>query len=156
MAKEIERKFLVTGDFRPFIKSETRIKQGYLSSVPERIVRIRIRDRKGYITIKGIANVTGVSRFEWEKEIPLQEANELMQLCEPGMIDKTRYIVPEQSGLNFEIDEFYGDNEGLLIAEIELPAENHTFEKPDWLGKDVTNEPVYYNSSLKNNPYKNW
>ena len=156
MAQEIEKKFLVKDDFKPFVTKETRITQGYLSSVPERTVRIRMKGDKGFITIKGIDNATGASRFEWEKEIPTKEAETLMELCESGIIDKTRFLVPEKSGLIFEVDEFYGDNDGLTVAEIELPAEDYPFEKPDWLGEEVTGDPKYFNSMLVKNPYKNW
>jgi len=156
MGKEIEKKFLVKGDFKPFVVKETRIIQGYLSSVPERTVRVRIKGEKGFITIKGIGNETGASRYEWEKEIPVDEVKDLLKICEPGVIDKTRYIVPEKSGLKFEVDEFYGDNEGLTVAEIELPSEDFPFNKPEWLGEEVTGDARYYNSMLMKNPYKNW
>ena len=156
MAQEIERKFLVKGDFKPFVTKSTRITQGYLSSVPERTVRIRIKGEKGFITIKGIGNASGASRFEWEKEISVEEAKSLLELCEPGIIDKTRYIVPEESGLRFEVDEFYGDNDGLTVAEIELPTEDQPFTKPEWLGEEVTGDVKYFNSMLMKNPYKNW
>ncbi len=156
MAQEIERKFLVKGDFKPFVTKSTRITQGYLSSVPERTVRVRIKGDKGFLTIKGIGNASGASRFEWEKEISVDEAKSLLEICEPGVIDKTRYIVPEESGLVFEVDEFYGDNEGLTVAEIELPSEDHPFTKPDWLGEEVTGDVKYFNSMLMKNPYKNW
>ncbi len=156
MSKEIERKFLVKGDFKPFVTNQTRIIQGYLSSVPERTVRVRIRADKGFLTIKGIGNKSGASRFEWEMEIPVEEAESLLKICEPGIIEKTRYIVPEKSGLKYEVDEFYGDNEGLIMAEIELPSEGHPFEKPGWLGKEVTGDARYFNTMLMKNPYKNW
>ncbi len=156
MAQEIERKFLVKGDFKPFVTKSTRITQGYLSSVPERTVRVRIKGEKGFLTIKGIGNASGASRFEWEKEISVEEARSLLELCEPGIIDKTRYIVPEKGGLKFEVDEFYGDNDGLTVAEIELPAEDHPFTKPNWLGEEVTGDVKYFNSMLMKNPYKNW
>mgnify|MGYP002629077231 CR=1 FL=1 len=156
MANEIERKFLVKGDFKPTVIKQTKITQGYLSSVPERTVRVRIKGDSGFITIKGIGSKSGASRFEWEKQIPITEVEELLELCEPGVIDKTRFIVPENSGLQFEVDEFYGDNEGLTVAEIELPSEDHPFEKPDWLGQEVTGDAKYYNSMLMKNPYKNW
>jgi len=156
MGKEIERKFLVKGDFKPFIKNEIRITQGYLSSVPERTVRVRVKGEKGFITIKGIGNESGASRYEWEKEIPVEEVKQLLEICEPGVIDKTRFIVPESSGLKFEVDEFYGDNEGLTVAEVELPSEDHPFEKPEWLGEEVTGDVKYFNSMLMKNPYKNW
>ncbi len=156
MAQEIERKFLVKGDFKSHITKQTRIKQGYLSTVPERTVRARIKGDKGYLTIKGIGNESGASRFEWETEISLEDAKNLISICEPGVIDKTRYIVPETSGLKFEVDEFYGENEGLTVAEIELPSEDTPFEKPDWLGEEVTGDVRYFNSILMKKPYKNW
>jgi len=156
MAQEIEKKFLVKGDFKPFVTKQTRITQGYLSSVPERTVRVRIKGDKGFITVKGIGNESGASRYEWEKEIPVEEVKELLKICEPGIIDKTRYIVPAGDGLKFEVDEFYGDNDGLTVAEIELPAEDYKFEKPDWLGEEVTGDVKYFNSMLMKNPYKNW
>ncbi|MEN8223980.1 MAG: CYTH domain-containing protein [Bacteroidota bacterium] len=156
MAQEIERKFLVKGDFRSLVTKETRITQGYLSSVPERTVRARIKGDKGFLTIKGIGSESGASRFEWEKEVSVEEARSLLNICEPGVIDKTRFIVPEQSGLKFEVDEFYGDNEGLTVAEIELPSEDHPFEKPEWLGEEVTGDVRYYNSMLMKTPFKSW
>ena len=132
---EIERKFLVTSDaFKEEAFAQNRIKQGYLSSVPERTVRVRVKGNKGYLTIKGISNDSGMSRFEWEKEIPVTEAKELLLLCEKGVIDKTRFEV-KQGNHVFEIDEFYGENEGLIVAEIELGSETESFEKPSWLGK---------------------
>ena len=155
MAVEIERKFLVKGDFRPFVFESIRIMQGYLSSAPGRTVRVRIKGDKGYITIKGIVSDSGMSRYEWEKEIPVEEVEELLKICEPGIIDKTRYFVPAGNH-TFEIDEFYGDNEGLVIAEIELASENEAFEKPAFLGQEVTGEEKYYNSSLIKKPYKKW
>lgn len=148
MATEIERKFLVKGDFKLQAISENRIMQGYLSSVPERTVRIRVKKEKGYITIKGATNETGTSRYEWEKEIPKNEALELMKLCEPGIIDKTRFLVPVGKHV-YEVDEFYGHNKGLILAEIELSNEHENFEKPDWLGEEVTGNYKYYNSYLK-------
>lgn len=156
MAQEIERKFLVKGDYKSLVVKETRITQGYLSSVPERTVRARVKGDKGFLTIKGIGNESGASRFEWETEISLEDAKNLLAICEPGVIDKTRYIVPEDSGLKFEVDEFYGDNEGLTVAEIELPNEETEFTKPSWLGEEVTGDVRYFNSMLMNNPYKNW
>ena len=157
MAQEIERKFLVCGDFKTEAYQPTRIIQGYLSSQPERIVRVRVKGDKGYITIKGQTNDTGVSRFEWEKEIPVDEALALLALAEPGQIDKTRYLVKNTDGLHvWEVDEFHGDNEGLVMAEIELSDEDEPFEKPHWLGKEVTGDPHYYNSMLKEHPFKYW
>lgn len=155
MAQEIERKFLVKGEFKSEAFKATRIIQGYLSSVPERTVRVRVKGEKGYITIKGIGNKSGASRFEWEKEIPVEEVKELLELCEPGIIDKTRYLV-KAGEYTFEVDEFYGENEGLTMAEIELPDENVAFERPAWLGEEVTGDSRYYNSMLMKNPYKNW
>lgn len=155
MAQEIERKFLVSGEFKPHASRKTRIIQGYLSSVPERTVRVRIKGDKGYLTIKGIGSESGASRYEWEREIPVSEARELLAICEPGVIDKTRYLV-EFGGKTFEVDEFYGDNDGLTVAEIELESEDEAFEKPEWLGAEVTGDDRYYNSMLMKNPYKNW
>ncbi len=155
MAQEIERKFLVKGDFKPEIVKATRITQGYLSSVPERTVRVRIKGDKGYLTIKGIGSNSGASRYEWEKEIPVAEIDELLKICEPGVIDKTRFLVPAGSH-TFEVDEFYGENEGLIVAEIELTSEDESFLKPAWLGEEVTGDPRFYNSMLMKNPYKNW
>lgn len=155
MAQEIEKKFLEAGDFRQSVRKATRITQGYLSSVPERTVRVRVKGDKGYITIKGIGSESGASRFEWEKEIPVEEVMELLKICEPGVIDKTRYLVDVGSH-TFEVDEFYGDNEGLTVAEVELGSEDEAFERPQWLGQEVTGDMKYYNSMLIKNPYKNW
>jgi adenylate cyclase len=153
---EIERKFLVTSEaFKTEAFTQNRIAQGYLSSVPDRTVRVRIKGNKGFLTIKGNSNESGLSRFEWEKEIPVDEAQELLKLCEKGVIDKTRYEVKIGRHI-FEVDEFYGENEGLIMAEIELKSETETFEKPDWLGEEVTNDNRYYNSYLSQNPYKSW
>jgi len=155
MAEEIERKFLVKSDaYKKEAHISFRIAQGYLSSNPERTVRIRIKGNRGYITIKGKANESGTSRYEWEKEIPLQEAEELLALCEAGIIDKNRYEV-RNGQFTFEVDEFFGKNLGLVVAEIELTTENDIFEKPDWLGEEVTGDSRYYNSTLMKNPYKN-
>lgn len=155
MAQEIERKFLVNGDFKSDAFKDTRITQGYLSSVPERTVRVRVKGDKGFITIKGIGNASGASRFEWEKEIPVEDVKALLEICEPGVIDKTRYLVKVGTH-TFEVDEFYGDNEGLTVAEVELSDENEAFDKPSWLGEEVTGDAKYYNSMLMKNPYKNW
>lgn len=155
MSKEIERKFLVIGDFKSQAFRSERITQGYLSSVPERTVRVRIKGNEGFITIKGLSNASGLTRYEWEKEIPVDEARELLQLSEPGMIDKSRYLV--QVGKHvFEVDEFYGENQGLIIAEIELQSEDEPFEKPEWLGEEVTGDPRYYNAMLSKKPYKSY
>jgi adenylate cyclase len=153
---EIERKFLVkSNDFKEQAFTQHNIAQGYLSSVPERTVRVRIKGKKGFITIKGIGHSSGMSRFEWENEIPLDEAQELLKLCEKGKIEKTRFEI--KSGKHvFEVDEFYGENEGLIMAEIELESETDSFEKPDWLGEEVTNDVRYYNAYLSKNPFKDW
>ncbi len=155
MANEIERKFLVKGEFKNLVSKSTRIVQGYLSSVPERTVRVRIKGDKGFITIKGIGNASGASRYEWEKEIPSSEVEELLKICEPGVIDKTRHLVISGNH-TFEVDEFYGENEGLTLAEIELSSETDSFNKPEWLGEEVTGDTKYYNSMLMKNPFKNW
>ncbi len=156
MAQEIERKFSVISDiYKSLASKATPIKQGYLSSALERTVRIRIKGEKAFITIKGISNESGTSRYEWEKEISLEDANELLKLSEPGMIDKVRYEIKSAS-FTFEVDEFFGDNEGLVVAEIELNNENDEFEKPEWLGIELTGDKRYYNSMLLKNPYKNW
>lgn len=155
MANEIERKFLVKGEFKKFANKSTRIVQGYLSSVPERTVRVRIKGDKGFLTIKGIGNVSGASRYEWEREIPVTEAEELLKICEPGVIDKTRYLV-KSGDHTFEVDEFYGENEGLVLAELELASESEKFDKPDWLGEEVTGDIKYYNSMLMKNPFTKW
>lgn len=155
MAQEIERKFLVTGEFKSLATRQTRIVQGYLNSVPERTVRVRIKGDKGYLTIKGIGNASGASRFEWEKEISLQEEEQLLAICEPGVIDKIRYLVP--SGHHtFEVDEFFGENEGLTVAEVELNSEDEAFVKPAFIGEEVTGDSKYYNSMLMKNPFKKW
>ncbi|MBF4470802.1 CYTH domain-containing protein [Flavobacterium sp. HJJ] len=153
---EIERKFLVTSDaFKAEAFAQNRIKQGYLSSVPERTVRVRIKGSKGFLTIKGISNESGMSRFEWEKEIPAADAEKLLLLCETGVIDKTRFEVKSGSHI-IEIDEFYGENEGLIMAEIELKSETESFKKPIWLDKEVTSDKRYYNAYLSKNPFKSW
>jgi adenylate cyclase len=156
MNLEIERKFLVCGNFKNKVINSYKIAQGFLSSHPQRTVRVRITDTKGYITVKGISNASGTTRFEWEKEILLADAQNLLRICEPSIIEKTRYIVPASNNLFFEVDEFLGDNLGLIIAEIELPSENFSFNKPSWLGEEVTGQTKYYNSVLSKNPYSNW
>ena len=155
MSQEIERKFLVKGEYKSQAVRSFRIVQAYLSSVTGRTVRIRIKGEKAYITIKGKSNESGLSRYEWEKEIPVNEAEELLLLCEPGVIDKTRYEIPVDNHI-YEVDEFYGDNAGLTLAEIELKNETETFIKPEWLGEEVTGDRRYYNSCLTKLPYKKW
>jgi len=153
---EIERKFLVTSTtFLDEFCAKNRIVQGYLSSVPERTVRVRIKGDKGFLTIKGKSSDSGMSRMEWEKEIALEEAEQLLRLCEAGIIDKIRYEIPVGKHL-YEVDVFSGENDGLILAEIELESENETFEKPNWLGIEVTNDNRYYNAYLSQNPFKNW
>lgn len=155
MAQEIERKFLVCGDYKSQASAQSRIVQGYICSERGRTVRVRIRDGRGYLTIKGPSDAAGISRYEWERELPLGEAEELMKLCEPGVIDKTRYLVP-CGRHTFEVDEFYGENEGLVVAEVELSAEDEAFERPDFLGEEVTGDVRYYNSHLMKQPYSTW
>jgi CYTH domain-containing protein len=156
MALEIERKFLVVDDsYKQMAFSSSRIAQGYICSARGRTVRVRIRDEKGYLTIKGPSGEGGLSRYEWEKEIPLEEAKELMTICETGIIDKTRYLVRSGNHI-FEVDEFYGENEGLIIAEVELQTENEMFEKPSFIGDEVTGIVKYYNSFLMKCPFKSW
>lgn len=146
---EIERKFLVLNhSFEAEASAKHEVVQGYLSRVPERTVRIRIMGQKAFITIKGVSNESGLSRFEWEKEIDTTEAKELLGLCEKPIIAKTRYIVPYQKHI-FEVDVFSGANKGLVLAEIELEKETSIFEKPSWLGKEVTGDLNYYNAGLK-------
>lgn len=155
MALEIERKFLVKGDFEPLAYDSAEVVQGYLCSLPQRSVRVRIKGDKAYLTIKGLGDASGTTRYEWEKEVPVQEAKELMNLCEPGIIDKVRYYVRQGEHV-FEVDKFRGENAGLVIAEIELRAEDEVFEHPDWLGEEVTGDARYYNASLVKQPYSKW
>ncbi|QIE59804.1 CYTH domain-containing protein [Rasiella rasia] len=156
MALEIERKFLVTSDnYKKEAVSKERILQGFLSTHPERTVRVRIKGKKGFLTIKGKSNKEGTTRFEWEHEIQLDEAEALMRLCEAGVIEKTRYNVKVGAHI-FEVDEFKGSNKGLQIAEIELTTANEAFNKPSWLGAEVTGEIQYYNSCLSKNPFSKW
>ncbi len=153
---EIERKFLIVSDkYKEQAYKKTRIVQGFLNTQKERTVRVRIKGKEAYITIKGISNKEGSSRFEWEKKIAVEEAEQLIELCEPNLIEKIRYEIKVGNHI-FEVDEFSAENEGLIIAEIELYEENESFEKPDWLGKEVTGDIRYYNSRLSRVPYKNW
>lgn len=155
MGVEIERKFLVTEKFKHLAESSTHIVQGYLCSDEKRTVRIRVRDEKAYITIKGRSSGNGLSRFEWEKEIPKADAEEMLRLCESGIIDKHRYLVPYE-GHVFEVDEFHGANDGLVMAEVELASETEEVALPSFLGKEVTGDIRYYNSSLRLHPYSLW
>ena len=155
MFQEIERKYLVAGDFKTAPLSHQHIVQGYICSDPGRTVRVRIAGEKGYLTVKGLSHDGGVSRFEWEKEISLVEAEALMLLCEPGVIDKVRYKI-EFEGHIFEVDEFSGENQGLVLAEIELSSAEEDFGRPDWLGEEVTGDRRYYNSYLSAHPFCTW
>ena len=153
---EIERKFLVISDaFKTDAFRFTRIIQGYLNSHKQRAVRVRLKGDVGYLTIKGESSKNGLSRFEWEKEISRHEAQELLKLCETGVIDKVRYEIKAGKHV-FEVDEFFGDNEGLIVAEIEIETENENYKTPHWLGKEVSGEIKYYNSQLSKQPYKTW
>lgn len=153
---EIERKFLVRGDdYKRQAYSSSRIRQGYICSGHGRTVRVRLRDDRGYLTIKGPSDAAGLSRYEFEKEITLDEAEHLMALCEPGSIDKTRYLV-KSGNHTFEVDKFYGDNEGLVMAEVELGSEDEPFDKPDFIGKEVTGDRRYYNAHLVKHPFCTW
>ena len=155
MGLEIERKFLVKGDYKTQATSSTRIKQGYICSERGRTVRVRLRDTKAYLTIKGPSRDNGLSRYEFEKEITFDEALSLFALCELGIVDKVRWLVPAGNH-TFEVDEFLGDNAGLVVAEVELSRADEFFIKPDFIGKEVTGDRRYYNSQLRKNPYKNW
>lgn len=155
MPREIERKFLVTGEYKSQAFAHSRIVQGYICSARGRTVRVRLRDGRGYLTIKGASDAAGMSRYEWEKEISREEAEELMKLCEKGVIDKTRYLVRSGSHV-FEVDEFYGDNEGLVMAEVELASEDEPFDRPAFIGREVTGDVRYYNSQLMKHPYREW
>lgn len=156
MFQEIERKFLTTDlSFKKDSYKKIYIKQGFLNSDKNRVVRIRISDNQGFITIKGISNQNGTTRFEWEKEIDFKDASQLFSICEDGKIEKNRFLVKSGNHV-FEVDEFLGDNLGLIIAEIELKNEDEIFGKPTWIGKEVTGDVKYYNSELSKNPYKNW
>lgn len=154
--QEIERKFLVKSDaYKALASKEYRIVQGFLNSNPERVVRVRLKGNKGFLTVKGKSDISGLSRFEWETEISPQDVENLLKICEKGIIEKTRYEVMVE-GKIFEIDEFSGENKGLVIAEIELESKLETFKRPTWLGKEVTGQTKYYNSNLIANPYKQW
>lgn len=155
MAIEIERKFLVSGQYKSFASKSTYFRQGYISTNSDCNIRVRIAGEKGYITIKGPSNHAGISRFEWEKEIMAEEAEDLFQFCHSGIVEKIRHVVPVGNHL-FEVDEFLGENTGLTVAEMELESEDEVFVKPPWLGKEVTGIRRYYNSSLSKNPYSGW
>ena len=153
---EIERKFLVrSNDFKKEAFTSFRIVQGFLSRDPERTVRVRLTDEQGFVTIKGPSSDDGLERYEWEQEISKDDAERLLHLCLPGTIDKIRYLITVDDKV-FEVDEFHGDNEGLIVAELELLNQNDTYTPPKWLGKEVTGESKYYNSQLSDKPYKTW
>ena len=156
MALEIERKFLVLNDsYKQESFSHSHIQQGYICSQRGRTVRVRIRDAQAYLTIKGPSMDGGLSRSEFEYEIPLEEGRQLMRLCEPGIIDKCRWLVKHDRH-TFEVDEFFGENEGLVMAEVELSSVDESVKMPDFIGKEVTGDCRYYNSQLRKNPYKTW
>lgn len=156
MAQEIERKFLVLDDsFKHEAFSKSHIQQGYICSERGRTVRVRIRDDRAYLTIKGPSENGGLSRYEFEREIPLEDGKQMMQLCEPGIIDKTRWLV-KSGNHTFEVDEFHGANEGLVVAEVELAYEDEPYKKPHFIGKEVTGDRRYYNSQLRLCPFQKW
>ncbi len=153
---EIERKFLVISDsFKAEAIGKNQIIQGFLNSDKNRTVRVRLKDADGFLTVKGLSNDGGLSRFEWETNITKTDAEALLKLCEKGVIDKMRYEIPVGNH-TFEVDEFFGDNEGLIIAEIELNDIDEPFEKPGWLGEEVTGNERYYNSQLSKHPFREW
>lgn len=154
--QEIERKFLVKRDgaFKAEASSASEIAQGYMD-VNGATVRIRLRDDRAYLTIKSPSRDGGLSRYEFEREIPVEDAREMLKLCRGGLIEKTRYLVPYE-GHVFEVDEFKGQNEGLLFAEVELQSADEDFKKPEWLGKEVTGDKHFYNKNLLRNPYPTW
>lgn len=155
MAREIERKFLVKGEYKPLAFAHSEIEQGYMPTMGGVTVRVRIRGDKGFLTIKGPAGEAGLNRYEFEQEVPVAEAHELMKLCLPSRVSKTRWLV--RSGKHVvEVDEFHGDNEGLVVAEIELGSEEEAYIRPGFLGEEVTGDRKYYNSHLMMNPYKYW
>ena len=154
MGKEIERKFLLNGDAWRSLGQGTRYRQGYLSTVKERTVRVRTIADKGYLTVKGVSE--GIARAEFEYEIPIDDANALLDgLCELPLIEKDRYKIP-YGYHTWEVDEFFGDNAGLIVAEVELESEDQAFETPEWIGREVSDDPRYFNANLIANPYRNW
>ncbi len=154
--QEIERKYLVKSEhYKEIAYTSYKIIQAYLNSHPKRTTRIRTKGEQAFITVKGKSSADGTSRFEWEKEIEYSEAKELLKFCEPGKIEKTRFLVKNKSH-TIEVDEFYGNNSGLILAEIELNSADENINLPEWLGKEVTGKPEYYNSALTKNPYKDW
>jgi adenylate cyclase len=153
---EIERKFSVKNtNFLANAKESYKITQGYLNTDKNRTVRIRIKGEKGFITVKGLSSADGLSRFEWEKEINIKDAEALLLLCEDFVIDKTRYLIPFDT-IVFEVDVFEGANEGLVIAEVELETKDQQFDKPEWLGQELTGDERFYNAYLSNVPFTSW
>lgn len=161
MGIETERKFLVDGDFLSSFTSVNRITQGYLSRDPERTVRIRLNetDTKAFITIKGKSTPDGLSRYEWEYEVPYREGQQMLNICGSNVLSKVRYIVPVNGSVynySYEVDVFLGMNQGLVVAEVEFNAGDPYVVVPDWVGQEVTGDPRYYNSQLIDNPYTKW
>ena len=155
MQLEIERKYLVLEDMRQLAVRQTEIRQGYLSLAPDRSVRVRLTDHEGYLTVKGVSRKAGLTRMEWEKKLDRKEALDLFELCLPGAIEKTRYYIP-YGRHTIELDVFKGDNAGLLLAEVELKSEHDVFDKPAWLGAEVTGQTRYYNAYLSKHPFCSW
>lgn len=155
MAQEIERKFLVTGDYKPLATHCSHIIQGYICSARGRTVRVRLRDNRGYLTIKGPSDEKGLSRYEFEQEISEADARQLLKLCEPGIIDKKRWLVPAGNH-TYEVDEFFGENAGLVMAEVELRSEDEPYQRLPFVGREVTGLRRYYNSELRRHPYGSW
>lgn len=154
MGKEIERKFLVKDDSFKNLAQGSKYRQGYLNSMKERVVRVRTIDDKGFLTVKGIT--TGATRVEYEYEIPVKDADAMLDdLCEKPLIEKNRYKIGFESFI-WEVDEFFGENQGLIVAEVELEREDQHFEKPEWISEEVTGDPKYFNSNLIQNPYSKW
>lgn len=154
--QEIERKFLVKSEaFKIEASASTSISQGFLNADKARTVRVRLTDDKAFLTIKGETSSSGMSRLEWETEIPVEDAKTLLTLCEPGVIEKRRYYI-QHGEHTFEVDEFYGENQGLIIAEVELQTEQDVIQRPDWLGSEVTGEVKYYNAMLSKHPFSKW
>lgn len=154
---EIERKFIVTGEFKSMAFAHSHIEQGYFETAPGRTVRVRIRDEKAYLTIKGPSNQDGLSRYEFETEVSLEDGRHLMELCRPGRIEKVRWLVHDNDGKHtIEVDEFEGDNAGLIMAEIELGSEDEAYNKPTFLGMEVTGDRRFYNNHLMRYPYRLW
>ena len=149
---EIERKYIVKGDFKSLAVSHSHIEQGYFETAPGRTVRVRIRDDKAYLTIKGPSNPEGLSRYEFETEVSMEDAKQLLALCRPGRIEKERWLVKTGDGHTFEVDEFQGDNAGLVMAEVELKSEDEQFERPAFLGREVTGDRRFYNNHLMRYP----